>query len=438
MKDDKKFPIDVFPDVVGRFCSEFAHASKAVPEYVACGVLAAVSSIAADSTLKVKTGYIEHPNLYLAIVGKPSLTKSAPLKAALGPLRSIQKEQFKNYEKEFRIWENKFNACVKKREQAELLEEKPIKPIVRITTKGTMEGLRKVLKHNEVNGNMAHTIYYQDELNSFFTDMDKYRNGKGSDLTEFLTLYNGGEIIENNKHSELHIGMATVTVIGSIQPSVLREAMEVKGNGLIERFLFAINNKEPVASSIFDEIEEDTMLNYSYYMGDLIDNYQRCDFHFRDHDIKLKIQEVYNWFHGIGAKHESGAFKKWEINFHKLLIILSVLHMKTEIDIDVIEKAEKLIKYFAMDWLVAYEMTEKSEVEVIQEELFQWIKRDIAVSLTEINRKKKFQRKKAVVEEALDNLITYGQIMRRSSKSGGRPKVSFSIREHEESLESVS
>jgi len=408
------FPLESFPAVIRDYAVQFAKASGAKPEFFCCGSLAVASSIGSGCQIRIKSGYREYLNLYIVIAGAPGVAKSQPLKKALLPLEDIMAQEWDDYEQSYREWDNRFKRA-KNDEQDVLLENKPIPPVIPITTRATMEGLIDTLRHNKDAGFAPHTIYYKDELNAFFASMDAYREGRGGDNEAFLEFFNGHNAKITNKHEKRFISKTILTILGTIQTNVMRNAMQDKGNGLIERFIFAMNLDEPQMSDIFSEVPESTILDYDIYVRKIYQEFNKtllavpCEL--RDH-----VQEMNKHFFDLGRKHDTGAFKKWEQNFFKIIGCLTILWNKNGIDEDIITKAKELTKYFADQWINGYKVTNASREEVLEAELKRIIKKQKCVKHADLRKMYQFCSKNATSQqfnEAIENLMEEGLIERR-------------------------
>ncbi len=429
--------LSVFPNPVRLFIEQFAHASKAPPPFVACGVLAAISSIGSAFRLKVKPGYVEHPNLYLALVGKPSAVKTPAVMSALRPLREVQSREYKSYRDALERWQAQC-VGVKGSERKDLELDKPQRPLTRISNKGTMEGVLGVLEGNGKVSGSSHLICHKDELSSLWGDMNAYRGGLGSDMETYLSLFNGGDVYIHNKGSETFIEDASLTIIGGIQPQVFKGALgeQGKSNGLIERILFSIDSGQSVCSNVWDCMNEDTEYAYARYLGECI-SWADAVVGGNPHSgmlrlstkAKERIQELYEKYHIIGASHHTGVFKKWEINLHKLIICCAVMHCEPEVTVECVERAGIMMDYFLEEWLKAYDITEMGEADVMAEELYNVIREKGAVNHGDLLRQKRYRNRRDVCIVALRMLEKAGRIVKEEVNTAGRKGHIYSVKE---------
>ncbi|WP_373538650.1 DUF3987 domain-containing protein [Chamaesiphon sp.] len=100
----------------------------------------------------------------------------------------------------------------------------------------TIEGIILSLSHYPDGG----YLLMLDELAAFFSAMDAYRGGKGSDRQKWLTIWNGGGIKVNRKSSEtICVPQSSISIIGGIQPQTIANLIGGDNNqqdGLYNRF----------------------------------------------------------------------------------------------------------------------------------------------------------------------------------------------------------
>lgn len=150
---NEPFPLEVFPETIRAFVEAVARSIGCPIDFVAVAVLVACAcSIGAARVLKIKEGWLEFSNLYVAIVGEQGSGKSPAMEAALYRRRNGERAV----------------------------------PI-HLTTDATMEALVLALRENVRHG----VLYVADSLVGLFQALNKYRNGKGNDR-EFLEVLWGG------------------------------------------------------------------------------------------------------------------------------------------------------------------------------------------------------------------------------------------------------
>jgi len=211
--------------------------------------------------LRQGTSWIEFPNLWGMVVGRPAMMKSPAMKAVLGPLevlatRAINeyKSSLNQYEMELESWKIRNKACEEvyksdyknslKESQSQKaikrhVEEMPIKPKKRRykTQDATTEKLGELLAENPQG-----LLVYRDELAGWLNSFEK--NGREGDRQFFLESWSGNQAfdVDRIERGSLHVPALCLSIFGSIQPGPLsqyiRSAMQggAGDDGFIQRF----------------------------------------------------------------------------------------------------------------------------------------------------------------------------------------------------------
>ena len=346
------YPSHVFPKPVEIFIENFSKGSGSQPSYVGISVLALSSVLFEKASLIVKPGYVEYPNFYLGIIGNPGVTKTASVKMAMKPLNNIEKEADFKYRQERKVYKE---ALRNWQDQPPKGRGKPPTPppapIRRVISDGSIEAMIVQMDAQYEMGEKPHMAFVKEELRGFFGGMNKWKaSGSGDDYEMFLQLFSGHDISKVLKSEQYFIPDARCTVIGGIQPDVYREAMKDKGDGMVDRFLVAFYDGEPIKTSLRDTVSEDVIDNYMKFWDKLID-VPAIKYRFAGDDVIDAVDEFHDWCHRIGGAYDLGAFKKWEQNFYKICIVLAVMWNKVDMDMETVERAKELAGYMTHDWL---------------------------------------------------------------------------------------
>lgn len=283
--EPKPFPVEVFPCSVQRIVEGISTGLPCPKDFIGVGCLTvAGAALGAVRVLETLEGWREGPNLYAAIIATPSTKKSAAAKntahIALGVIQNQLVESNKALEAD---WDKgKMVYAVQRKVYQKLLTkflaanpgtspnspDAPVAPVpVGDCPKGedlvvddiTMESLVQSLAASP-----RGLILYKDELLSLFTDMNKYRGGKGSDRQYLLSLWSGSPIKVDRKGSRgsVSVDKPFYSILGWTQPDYLGEIGDAQGrdDGLLHRFLFSIPkadalppfNKEGVSGALVD------------------------------------------------------------------------------------------------------------------------------------------------------------------------------------------
>ena len=251
------------PSSLGPWIADISERMQCPPDFPAVAAMVALSSVAGNrfaiQPQEFDTGWMEHPHLWGMIVGRPSLMKSPAMKAAMAPLRNLEKVAYEAHEidetnrkaelirlrmeREHRMAAAKkavasgqsydFHALV---EHAQEDETAPMRRYV--VNNASMEALGEVLKENPTG-----TLLYQDELAGLMATIEKEGNEA---LRGFLlTAWTGQEdyTFDRIERGMRRVARPAVSVLGGIQPAVVsarfREAQQVdsaKNDGFMQRF----------------------------------------------------------------------------------------------------------------------------------------------------------------------------------------------------------
>jgi hypothetical protein len=252
--DLPQFPLHVLSDVWQLWARDAAESAGAPVDYVAQGLFACVSAVTGAGVLvEVTPGWREPLVLWQMLVGAPSSGKSPALAMARRLLDPIQDELRAADEERQR-------EHATKAEQARLLSDKwkgeceaalergvppPIRPpeaafdetfVARqiITTDPTVEALADV-----ISGNPQGVTIWRDELTGWLGNLSRYSGG--SDRPHYLEAWAAASVTINRKSRSgpLHLRRFPVSIIGTLQPDRLSEALTGADDGMSARFLFS-------------------------------------------------------------------------------------------------------------------------------------------------------------------------------------------------------
>jgi len=183
------------------------------------------------------------------LVGHPSQIKSPPMTEMLRPLKLLDKaaaDQFKqdelNYQITKGIHDNAVKAAIKNNNQNPGLVPPPEPKMTRyVVNDSTYEMLIKI-----ADANPDGFLVYRDELSGWFHSLNKDNQKEARGL--YLTGWGGTEGYATDRIGRGHVraDRLNLSLMGSIQPNVLREiiANAVNGgaadDGLVQRFQFAV------------------------------------------------------------------------------------------------------------------------------------------------------------------------------------------------------
>jgi hypothetical protein len=258
------FDPDMLPTALIDYILDISERQQSPPDFVAvCSLCALSSLLGTKATImpKQKDDWAVVPNLWGAIVGRPSAMKSPSMKAALAPIYEIQDELKNEYETSLDAYCAEFE--VNEIETAELKKtartavkqgnrnqaiailqsqtdpEKPKRHRI-IVNDATVEKLGELLNENP-NG----LLLVRDELSGWLA---KLRGEEGqADRAFYLQCFDGDGRFTTDRigRGTIDIKSTTLSIIGGIQPSKILPIINgaVRGHdddGLLQRLQLTV------------------------------------------------------------------------------------------------------------------------------------------------------------------------------------------------------
>lgn len=209
------FPLGVFPEWLQEFLLSVARGVNAPVDYAASFALGvAAGAIGATLRVQITPSWYERACVYLCVVAEKSAGKTPSFLAVCNPLRKIQARLLK--------------------EHADDEDEPP----VLYATDTTVEAIAPRLKANP-----RGMVVTCDELSGWVGSFNQYKSGgKGSDRQFWLSNWSGGDhsVLRRNPDApHIYVPHPCVSVVGGVQPPVLRELAQGRDDGLLERLLLS-------------------------------------------------------------------------------------------------------------------------------------------------------------------------------------------------------
>lgn len=259
------FDLTLIPEQLRPWIQDNVDRMQCPPEFVVLPFIASLGAILGRKVVIYPKRYdkwAEYPNLWCMTVGHPGQMKSPAMDVGLEPLNelaSAARKEFevaqKHFEHERQFYEMKQKHLQKAVAKAldkgdhtraraltkELQDAKPEEPIWHryILNDATFEKVGEIqAKHKGFTNALA---WVRDELTGLFETLSK--PGREGDLSKLLESWSakGSFCTDRISRGSLHIEHIALSIIGSIQPSVLidlfkKSARKGAGNGLMQRF----------------------------------------------------------------------------------------------------------------------------------------------------------------------------------------------------------
>jgi hypothetical protein len=359
------FPIDIFPKQIQELIQDANCKLKLPRDFLATGILFASSVLIGNSTIiEFKPGYTQKAILYLAIVGRPGVSKTPSLSFILKPLIDIDTKNFKEYEVAIKMYNAENRKTTMSKKQKNSFE--PDKPILNqlLVKDFTSEALAMVMKTNEKGIGV-----FSDELATWYKNLNRYH--KGSDEQLWLSNWSGEPLVINRATKEaLRIPQPFVSVCGGIQPEILKDmAANRLDNGFMDRLLFIYPEnlrKEKLDIEDTEPINLDAWESICNFLYEIKTESQKLLF---NNEAK-KI--AFTWQHkNTDSVNETnidlvkGVHSKMESHFLRFVLILHMLKCACnkastmEIDEETTMAGIKLSEYFIEESKKIYEIVAK-------------------------------------------------------------------------------
>lgn len=260
------FVPELLPDAIRDYVLDVTDRQQAPPDFAAVAAICGMAAIVGNRVRiqpKHQDDWTVVPNLWGAIIGRPSAMKSPAMKSALAPVYAIQDEM--RHEWEIAIRTAQVDAVMSK-----LDEKDSHKRAEKALNAGDREGARNILAGLAVQGcdeprcprilvndatveklgellneNSRGLLLERDELAGFLARME--REEFQSERAFYLEAFNGDGQFTYDRigRGTVHIENCTLSIIGGVQPSriapIVRGAMTGASNdGLVQRLQMAV------------------------------------------------------------------------------------------------------------------------------------------------------------------------------------------------------
>lgn len=263
---------EMIPMPLRAWVLDIAHRMQCPPDFVAIPAIVAAGAVIGTGCgiyPKKRDDWLVLPNLWGAIIGRPSMLKTPSMTEAIKPLARLEAEAKAEYEAMLKAHEadleyakatrdalkkemqqaaqNKGKRCFEqiKADFADLDEPEPPTPKRYKTNDATVEKLTELLRDNDHG-----VMLYRDELVGFLASLEK--EGRESDRAFFLEAWNGygSYTADRIGRGTVHTDNLCLSLLGGIQPDKLTAYLNqmingLQNDGLYQRLQLMIYPDEP-------------------------------------------------------------------------------------------------------------------------------------------------------------------------------------------------
>jgi putative DNA primase/helicase len=211
-----------------------------------------------------------HPNLYGMTIGEPGTGKSPGIESTLKPV--LEMNQILQSEKV--PIKERLNHRPRRRQENPATEISLTPEEQRILNRdfliqdSTPEALEIVAQHNPEG-----VLIYREELTGLFSQMKK--SGRETERELYLTAYEGNRQrrVQRIGRNDVYIPKLCLSIIGTIQPSVLEKCFDFSeaGDGLIQRFSLMVHPDPQYRTPVYGETDERKYAAYRSVMQQFYD-----------------------------------------------------------------------------------------------------------------------------------------------------------------------
>jgi len=255
---------DMLPDSMRDYITDIAERmDNSSPDYVAVGVMVALATLIGRKLAVMPKRYdpwVVVPNLWGAVIGRPSAKKTPSLTKAMAPLHQFESEEFQKHaiamgkhieqvkvakvalKANEKLLKNKIVDGKQEEGEKDFLKYLSLEPVEPppckrfIVNDATVEKLGELLGSNPMG-----VLLFRDELTGWLNTLDK--PDRASDRAFYLECWAGTGSFTYDRigRGTQRIESATLSLMGGIQPGklvpYLAAQKEGKGDdGLVERF----------------------------------------------------------------------------------------------------------------------------------------------------------------------------------------------------------
>lgn len=311
------FRENMLPKVLRDWLIDIAERMQVPLDYLGASVVVILGSLIGRKFgifPKAHDDWLVIPNLWGAVVGRPSLLKSPTIDEVMKPLKQLAdeavrrheenekdlKQQTMWYEAQFADQKDDMKKAAKRKDKKKPSFdsiEPPTKPALKryITGDGTVEKIGEILLENPQG-----VLLHRDELIAWFKGLDKY--GREGDRGFYLESWNGNGsyVVDRIGRGTLMIPALCLSIIGGIVPGRLREyAHQAKGggegdDGLLQRFQLLVWPDQPGGYENIDREPDQHLKQKVFEIVQKIDSFEpfepSSDQGFKTHTFRFSAE----------------------------------------------------------------------------------------------------------------------------------------------------
>jgi uncharacterized protein DUF3987 len=276
--------------------TDIAERMQIPPDFAAAGAVVVAGSLIGRKVgihPKRHDDWLVVPNLWGAVVGRPSLLKSPALAEVMKPLARLIAEAYEDYQKAELAYET--DVMVAEAKKAALKDElkRAAKETAKSGDRSTLEEIARRSQDTEVPeepvlrryktedatvekiseillDNLRGILVHRDELSGWLRNLDK--QGREGDRSFYLESWNGTGSFDVDRigRGSLHVPALCLSILGSIQPGLLSTYVyqatqgEKGDDGLLQRFQLLVWPDPPGAWRNVDRWPDTEAKNRAY------------------------------------------------------------------------------------------------------------------------------------------------------------------------------
>lgn len=377
-----EFPVEVLPWRVQWFVQEAADALGVDSALVAGPCLATLAGcIGNRRRIAIKPGtWSEACVLWIATVMRSGSKKTPANGLVLEHLQKREAQEIEEekarqaeYEEQMQKWND---APRNKRGEP---PEKPEPAMRLLVSDTTVEALLWVHSRSPLG-----LLLHRDELAGWLRGFNQYKGGKGSDAQTWTEMHQGMPCLIDRKGSgTLSVPRAVVSIVGSIQPKLLRDALsgEHLYDGVASRVLFVAPPEKPKQWSE-ETVSVEAREEWATLLDELLALQPNDDGTPIDLPLSVKAKEAWVSYyneHGQREDEEDGplraALSKLEAATARLALVIQLADdpQSVEVNANAIKAGISLSDWFEGQARRVYQGFQETEQEQERRAVYDWI-----------------------------------------------------------------